>query len=159
MHTPPFMKLRCLFLATLLIPVLAFAQSPVEVLKPFNYEQAAALARERIASNLDLNTYVIILGPVRNIETQTIDGKEITLSIPYCRAFGISEVRSPESLSRYMSFSDSGKSHLAVYHSNQSQPAVRIEGPAFEVRASQFPLKSGDVVVITDKGKQASGKK
>ncbi len=153
------MKRHCLFLATLLIPVLAFAQVPVEVLKPFNYEQAAALARERIASNLDLNTLVIVLGPERNIETRTIDGKEITLSIPYCRTFRISEVRSPENLSRYMSVSDSGKSRLAVYHANQSQPAVQITGTRAEFSRAQFPFAGGDIVVIEDVGKQAPAKK
>lgn len=153
------MKHRCLLFASLLIPVLAFAQAPVEVLKPFNYEQAAALARERIASNLDLNTLVIVLGPERNIETRTIDGKEITLSVPYFRAFRISQVKSPEDLSRYMGFSESDKSRLAVYHANQSQPAVKITGTRDEFSRAQFPFVGGDIVVIEDVGKQAPGKK
>ncbi|GAT31712.1 hypothetical protein TSACC_2106 [Terrimicrobium sacchariphilum] len=159
MLTSLAVKLRSLLLASLLVPVLAYSQPPVDVLKPFNYEQAATLAKERLAANLDLKTLVIVLGPVRNIETRTIDGKETILSIPYFQAFRISEVRNPEILSRYMGYSDSGKLHLAVYRANQSLPVVQIAGTPGEVYHSQFPFSGGDIIVIEDASKQTPAKK
>lgn len=153
------MKHRYLLLASLLIPVFAFAQAPVEVLKPFNYQQAAALAKERIGTNFDPNKAVIVLGPVRNIETRIVDGKEVTLSIPYCRAIVENEARSPETLSQYCDFSGYNRLQLVVYRANQSQPAVQITGTPSEISHAQFPFAGGDIIVIEDVSKQTPAKK
>jgi len=154
------MKHRCLLLASLLIPIFASAQISSDPTNPFNYAESVALVKERgPAPDPRLNECIYVLGPERLAETQIKEGKETRLSMPYCRAFPAAQVRSPQGIFSFLRVDDSNQVQLLVYHSNQSQPAVRIEGPAFEVRASQFPLKSGDVVVITDKGKQASGKK
>jgi len=153
------MKHRCLLLAALLIPVFAFAQAPVEVLKPFNYEQAATLAKERIGANVDLNKVVTVLGPVRNIETRIVDGKEVTLSIPYFRALVENDAKNPEELSRSINLSDYNRLQLVVYHANQSQPAVQITGTPSEISHGQFPFAGGDIVVIQDISKQPPAKK
>jgi len=153
------MKPRCLLLAALLIPVFAFAQAPVEVLKPFNYEQAATLAKERIGANVDPNKVVIVLGPVQNIETRIVDGKEATLSIPYCRALVEQESKNPETLSRYSDFSGYNKLQLVVYRANQSQPVVQITGTPSEISHAQFPFAGGDIIVIEDVSKQTPAKK
>lgn len=159
MHRSLIVNFRSLLLASLLIPFLASAQVPVEVLKPFNYEKAAAVAKERIAANLDLNKVVIVMGPVRNVETRIIDGKETTLSIPYCRALVEQESKNPETLSRYSDFGGYKRLQLVVYRANQSQPVVQISGTPSEISHAQFPFAGGDIIVIEDVSNQTPAKK
>lgn len=154
------MDLRSLLLATLMIPIFASAQIFNDPTNPFNYAGAVALVKERgPAPDPRLNECIYVLGPERLAETQIIEGKETRLNMPYCRAFPAVQVRNPQGIFDFVRVNDSNQIQLLIYHANQSQPAAKIEGPAPEVRLSQFPLKSGDVVVITENSRQSSAKK
>ncbi len=160
MHRSLIVNFHFLLLAAIITPIFASAQISSDPTNPFNYAEAVALVKEREpASDPRSNEWIYVLGPERLAETRIVDGKEIRLNMPYCRAFPSPQVKNPQRIFGFVRVDDSQQIQLLVYQANQSQPTVRIEGPASEVRSSQFPLKSGDVVVITDKGKQASAKK
>jgi len=160
MLTFPTVNHRSLLLAAIITPIFASAQISSDPTNPFNYAEAVALVKERgPAPDARLNECIYVLGPERLAETRIVDGKEVRLNMPYCRAFPALKVKNPQGILQFVQVENSNQIQLLVYHANQSQPTVRIEGPLYEVRSSQFPLRSGDVVVITDKGKQASAKK
>lgn len=124
---------------------------PLHAQEKFDYAATVALARERCPSPLKDEEAIFILGPEQNKETEFTNGKEIAKIIPFFRiakssAVGnIGVVFAPPRSSL-----GGGQYQILLYRSGQSTPALRVEGDNATIQRSQFPLKGGDVLVITE---------
>lgn len=141
-----------------LLPLLAIfcatSLLPLHAQEKFDYAATVALARERCPSSLNDEEAIFILGPEQNKETQFINGKESTKEVPFFQIFKSTDVRNIGAV--FMPprgpLGD-GHYQILLYRSGQSTPSLRVEGGQAAIRRSQFPLKGGDVLVVTARPK------
>lgn len=131
------------------ITIAFLAIHPLSAQEKFDYATALALATERTMQKAA--DHVFILGPEQNEELYTVNGREMKRTLPYCAAVSDGEARTMEHLLDNIRLPmDNTNYQISVYRSGSLDPVVRVQGTFGKVKRSQFPLKSGDIIVITD---------
>lgn len=116
----------------------------------FDYSAAVALAIERTQEKAPREQCIFVLGPEQNEELYSSNGKELKRTLPYCRTFRTDNFKTIEKLlSNNIPLGTDISYQIAVYRSDSNDPVLRIRGSSDSLRLSQFPLKGGDVLVIT----------
>ncbi len=136
----------------ILLALTLLAITPLRAQEKFDYPTALALAVERTQVRPDSN--IFILGPTQNEEYYIANGKELRRTLPYISPIG---TQSPTTIERLRSGGNGllgggakGTYQLLVYRADSpTTPIVRLEGDNNTLSRSQFPLKPGDILVIT----------
>lgn len=119
----------------------------------FDYDQTVALAFDRTQTKGPKDQIIFVLGPEQNEEFVVANGKESKRILPYYRAFLTGGNETMERLlGNKVPLSDQITYQIMVHRAHVPDPVLRIQGSADTLKQSQFPLKAGDVLVVTKTG-------
>ncbi|MEO8205508.1 MAG: hypothetical protein ABI615_04955 [Chthoniobacterales bacterium] len=137
---------------TLLLLVVCGFALPTHAADQFNYKAVTALAAQRLQLTPEAfqkNGNILLLGPEQSVEFDTTNGTEKKRVVPYCRL--TSPLCSVGDLAnRQLGLQRDFPYQILVYHKDSNTPALRIEGRTDTLALNQYPLVSGDVLVVTN---------
>lgn len=111
--------------------------------------------------NANSRQLVYVTSPPFTYEIYFTDGKEVTRKMPYCRMLDLEYCRTLEGLIPTVLQGETWQAQsvrskptfkefkVLVYRAGQNDPAFKLEGRYEEIKNSQFPLKNGDLVVVS----------
>ena len=149
-HNPHHMKYLVIFAFA------AFGLSQLPAQEKFDYAAAVKLVAERTEIPKPSNSVIYILGPQQNEEVVISNGKETKRTVPFCRAelvapsgTPLNRLLSTGSVDSIFNASEGRVYKILVYRADIPDPVVLIVGAKHVVQSSQFPLKAGDVLVVS----------
>jgi hypothetical protein len=135
-------------------PPSPFASSLVslQAQEKFDYAAAVALAWERCPPSTAKEEVVFVLGTDSKTETYFANGSKFTKTVPpLCQIWNSTEAGDVGIvLSPLYKRLGNAEYQVQLYHAGQSDPSLRLVGEYSTLKHSRFPLKAGDILVITE---------
>jgi hypothetical protein len=135
------MRYIVLILITCLSPLESDAES-------FSYDESVRFVQERSEEKIAAEKAIFCLGPEQVEELYSDNGKEEKKIARLARSFDFETNKTAGRLLLNTALLEDVSYEVSIYRCEKKDLLVRIKGVSHELYNSQFPLKSGDLVVI-----------
>jgi hypothetical protein len=119
-----------------------------------DYDASITFAQERSDEKISKEKAIFCLGPEQVEEVYSNDGKEDKKIARFARLFDSETNKTVGKLLSYVDLIGNASYEVCIYRSDNKGLLVRVTGDESELRKSQFPLKSGDLLVIRRRAKE-----